>query len=698
VASIRQASSLPDGYNVAGLVPAIFLPRQWILELPSVEKFSSNRQNEELDALQTLIREGNYLQAERDAKKYLLVQPNDRNGQYCLAVALRMQTKIADALQVLEELERWHPKFPRLHQERGHCHIFRRDAAAAIAAFESAVQLTPALPASWQALQTLYRMVGRLGDARTAGEHVRKLAELPPAIVTARAMMADGDMADAEGILRPYLLEHPSDVEGLRLLAGIAREYEYADKAETILAELLSAAPGYNAARYEYVLALLDQQKHAAALREIDVLLKREENQLPILITRASTLLMIGEIEAAIKEYRGILELVPDASEVRHALGHALKTAGDIAAAIESYRQAAKIRPSCGEVYWSLANLKTYGFSDAELEEMRRQVQVPELQTEDRYHFSFALGKALEDRGEYAESFAHYAAGNRVRKELGMYRPEAQDDSVHRQLDICTSEFFKQRQGWGSQSLGPIFVLGLPRAGSTLIEQILASHSQVEGTMELANIPRLVGALNSANPGVDAGYPNLLRTLTAEQCAQFGDEYLTDTVIYRVGKPFFIDKMPNNFRHIGLIHLMLPNAKIIDARRDPMDCCFSNFKQLYARGHPFAYDLADVGRYYRLYVELMDHWDQVLPSRVLRVQHEDVLADLEGSVRRLLDYCGLPFEEGCVEFHKNTRKVHTASSEQVRRPINRDGVGQWRPYESWLGPLKEALGPLAPQG
>ena len=510
--------------------------------------------------------------------------------------------------------------------------------------------------------------------------------------------MADGDLADAESVLRPYLLENPRDIEGLRLLAGIARECEFADKAEIILADVLAGAPGYNAARYEYVLALLDQQKHAIALGEIDILLKKEENQLPIRITRASTLLMIGEIEAAIAEYRGILELDPKNADVHHALGHALKTAGDTPAAVESYRRAAKLRPSCGEVYWSLANLKTYRFSDAELEEMRHQVRVPELQTEDRYHFLFALGKALEDRADYAESFTHYAEGNRLRKDLGMYRPEAQDDSVQRQLTICTSDFFEERTGWGCSSSGPIFVLGLPRAGSTLIEQILASHSQVEGTMELANIPRLVGALNSSSPSADAGYPNLLRVLTEEQCAEFGAAYLADTAIYRVGKPFFVDKMPNNFRHIGLIHLMLPNAKIIDARRDPMDCCFSNFKQLYARGHPFAYDLADVGNYYRLYVELMDHWDQVLPGRVLRVQHEDVLADLEGSVRRILDYCGLPFEESCTEFHKNKRKVHTASSEQVRRPINRDGVGQWRPYEPWLGPLKEALGPFAPQG
>jgi hypothetical protein len=322
---------------------------------------------------------------------------------------------------------------------------------------------------------------------------------------------------------------------------------------------------------------------------------------------------------------------------------------------------------------------------------MREHEAQEKAQAVDRYHLCFALGKSLEDRGEYAESFSYYERGNALKKLECRYRAGLQEKSSRRLREICTAEFFAEREGRGCDSAAPIFVLGLPRAGSTLLEQILASHSQVEGTMELANIPRLVGSLSARERLGQTPYPNLLAELSAGECLQFGENYLRDTLDYRSGKPYFIDKMPNNFRNIGVIQMILPNAKIIDARRDPMDCGFSNFKQLYANGHHFSYGLEDIGRYYVNYVEMMEHWDQILPGRALRVQHEDVIADLEGSVRRILDYCELPFERACVEFHKTERRVHTASSEQVRKPINRDGVDRWKAYEEWLGPLKLAL-------
>jgi hypothetical protein len=274
------------------------------------------------------------------------------------------------------------------------------------------------------------------------------------------------------------------------------------------------------------------------------------------------------------------------------------------------------------------------------------------------------------------------------------YQPELIERTTQQQIELCTPEFFAKRRGYGCNDPSPIFIVGLPRAGSTLLEQILASHSRVEGTMELADIPRLVSTLD-LHPG-GARFPGILESLAADDYRAFGEAYINDTKHYRVaGRPFFIDKMPNNFRYVGLLHLMLPNAKIIDARREPLACCFSNFKQLFASGQQFSYSLEDIGRYYRTYVHLMQHWDTVLPGRVLRVQHEDVIDDLEGSVRRLLDYCGLEFEPACVEFHKNERRVHTASSEQVRRPINREGVDQWRNYEPWLGELRATLGSLA---
>jgi hypothetical protein len=324
---------------------------------------------------------------------------------------------------------------------------------------------------------------------------------------------------------------------------------------------------------------------------------------------------------------------------------------------------------------------------------MRAQEAAASTALVDRYHLCFALGKALEDRGEFAESYRYYERGNALKKSDSRYRPDPIERNTRLQKAICTQEFFAARQGVGSPDASPIFVVGLPRSGSTLLEQILASHSKVEGTMELADIPRMVLELQGREPdNENPRYPRVLPELKPEDFLRLGGKYLSDTRIYRMGKPHFIDKMPNNFRHLGLIHLILPNAKIIDARRNAMACCFGNFKQLFAAGQEFTYSLEDIGRYYRTYVELMAHWDSVLPGKVLRVEHEDVVDDLEANVRRILDFCGLEFEPQCVEFYKTERSIRTASSEQVRQPIFKEGIDQWRNFEPWLGPLKEVLG------
>jgi len=617
--------------------------------------------------------------------------PSHRDLLYMLAVAQRMLKHIPQALATLATLEAWHPGYPRLYQERGHCHIFERSAPEAIAAFERATGLNPALPASWNALQTLYRMVGRESDAELAAQHVQKLDALPVEIVNARSQLADGNVNEAEDIIRPFLKRNGEHIEGMRLLAKIALENEYPNDAEILLESVLELAPNYHAARYEYVLALVDLHKHARAREEIEKLIATEPANPANRIMLASILVALGELEEAVTLYHALIEERPEDAPVAHSLGHALKTLGQHDEAVAAYHRATGIRPAFGEAYWSLANLKTYRFADEELDCMREQEAEPMVQAEDRYHLCFALGKGLEDRGDYAESFSYYERGNALKRLECRYRAGLQEKSSRRLCEICVPEFFAAREGWGCDSAAPIFILGLPRAGSTLLEQILASHSEVEGTMELANIPRLVGTLGARAPAGQTTYPDLLNELTAEQCLYFGKNYLRDTLAYRSGKPYFIDKMPNNFRNIGIIQLILPNAKFIDARRDPMDCGFSNFKQLYANGHHFSYGLEDIGRYYRKYVEMMEHWDRVLPGRVLRVQHEDVLADLEGSVRRILEYCNLPFEQACVDFHKTERRVHTASSEQVRRPINRDGVDRWKSYEEWLEPLKLGL-------
>jgi hypothetical protein len=374
--------------------------------------------------------------------------------------------------------------------------------------------------------------------------------------------------------------------------------------------------------------------------------------------------------------------------------GHALKTAGHQDECIRAYRRSIELKPGLGETYWSLANLKTFRFAPSDLDTMREQVRHGDLTDEDRLHFHFAFGKALEDLTLYAESFEHYANGNRLRREGIRY--EAAETSAHmrRSKAVFSRQFFAERAGFGAQAPDPIFIVGLPRAGSTLLEQILSSHPAVEGTMELPDVPAIAGSLGARKTRSQTSkYPEVLADLSADQLRALGERYLSQTRIQRkTDAPFFIDKMPNNFAHVGLIHLILPNAKIIDARRHPLGCCFSGFKQHFARGQHFTYSLEDLGSYYRDYVELMAHLDAVLPGRVHRVIYEQMIDNTEAEVRRLLDYCGLPFDERCLRFYENERAVRTASSEQVRQPIFRDAVEHWRHYEPWLGPLKDALG------
>jgi tetratricopeptide (TPR) repeat protein len=644
--------------------------------------------------------ERNQFAAALSAAEALAVQvPENRDVLYMIAVSQRYLQRIPDALATLERLQHHHPTFSRLFQERGHCHVAMRDAPRAIDAFLNAVNINPALPASWRALQTLYRMSGQVENADMAAAHVATLGQLPAEVVTATALFSDGELVPAEAMIRAYLLKHGDHVEAMRLLARIGLERDVLDDADTLLEAVLARAPDYRAARYDYAIALLRRHKHVQCIAELDKLLQLEPTNRIYRTTYATAYVGLGDHERALRLYR---ELVADASqtvqasELHLSIAHSLKALGRQQEAIESYRAAAAVRPSYGDAYWSLANLKTYRFTDEEISQMRGQEAAPTTAWADRFHLCFALGKALEDRSEFAESFRYYERGNALKKSRSSYRPEPVERNTRLQTAICTREFFAARAHVGSAGPSsdgiPIFVVGLPRSGSTLLEQILASHSQVEGTMELADIPRLVLELQGREMDTEnPRYPRVLTELTAEDFRRMGAAYLNDTRIYRTGKPFFIDKMPNNFRHLGLIHLILPNAKIIDARRNAMACCFSNFKQLFAAGQEFTYSLEDIGRYYRTYVELMAHWDSVLPGKVLRIEHEDVVENLEANVRRILDFCGLEFEPQCVEFYKTERSVRTASSEQVRRPIFKEGINQWRSFEPWLGPLKAAL-------
>ena len=638
------------------------------------------------------------------AQQLLTQVPQNRDVLYIVAVSLRYLQRIPDALAALVRFEAIHPDYGRLFQERGHCYRALGEARAATAAYRRAVQLNPALPASWKALQALYQASGQLQDAQTAADQVRALASSPPQLVTASSMLAEGELVPAEQLVRQFLLAHPDHVEGMRLLAQIGVKLDVLDDAEFILESALTFAPQDHAARYEYALVLSQRHKHVRALEEAQMLLRIDPNNRAYRTIYAAARVGLGDHEAALQIFRELAAETPQAADLHLSVAHALKTLGRQQEAIESYRTAAAARPDYGDAYWSLANLKTYRFTGEEIARMRAAEAAADTQLADRYHLCFALGKALEDQEQYAESFPYYERGNALKKTEVRSRVDPIERNARLQMSVCTREFFAARQEFGCPRPDPIFIVGLPRAGSTLLEQILASHSQVEGTMELADIARLVQHLQGRERhDTQCRYPAVLSELSAAQCARFGEKYLSDTEVYRTSppaatrRPFFVDKMPNNFRHIGLIHLMLPNAKIIDARREPMACCFSNFKQLFAAGQEFTYSLEDIGRYYRSYVELMAHWDEVLPGRVLRVQHEDVVADLEGSVRRLLAFCGLEFEPRCIEFHKTRRSVRTASSEQVRKPIYRDGLDQWRHFEPWLGPLREALAGISYQ-
>jgi tetratricopeptide (TPR) repeat protein len=644
-----------------------------------------------------LLDSSRFAEALSAAESLLARVPENRDVWYMIAVSQRYLRRIPDALATLQRFESIHPTFSRLFQERGHCHVAAGHPAAAIEAYLRGVSLNPALPASWRALQTLYRMTGQTENAEMAAAHAATLAQLPPDIVTATAMFSDGEWVPAESIVRAFLLKHGNHVEAMRLLARIGLQQDVLGDAEILLEAVLVLAPDYRAARYDYATALLRRQKHVQAIAELETLLRLEPGNRVYRTTYATALVGLGDHERALGLYRELLVDAPGAADLHLSVAHSHKALGRQREAIDAYHAAAAARPDYGDAYWSLANLKTYRFADPEIARMRAEEAAETVTPIDRYHLCFALGKALEDRGEFAESYRYYERGNALKKSESRYRPEPVERNTRLQKAICTREFFAARQGAGSSASSsagiPIFVVGLPRSGSTLLEQILASHSQVEGTMELPNIPRMVLDLQGREQDQEnPRYPRVLEELKPEEFRGLGDKYLSDTRVYRTGKPYFIDKMPNNFRHLGLIHLILPNAKIIDARRNAMACCFSNFKQLFAAGQEFTYGLDDIGRYYRTYLELMAHWDAVLPGTVLRVEHEDVVDDLGGNVRRILDFCGLEFEPQCVEFHKTERSIRTASSEQVRRPIFKEGIDQWRNFEPWLGPLKEVLG------
>lgn len=571
--------------------------------------------------------------------------------------------------------------------------------------FGAAPAARPAAPAMadateaarWGAEGDRLRLAGDVAGADLAYARQMRAAVADPELFRAAEALVAGRPAEADALLRAVLARRPDDPSALWMAGDVASRCGRQGEAAQRLARCVELAPQFTAARYAYAMVLTWLDRVQEALAQADRLLADQPANALYRHLRASSLLRLGEEAAAAEAYAAVLDAHPDQALSWMSYGHVLKTLGRQAEAVDAYRRCLALDAGQGEAWWSLANLKTVRFTEADVTAMRMALDA-DLPGVERLQVHFALGKALEDAGRYGEAFGHYVQGNALQRARLDYDAAETTGQMRRAKALLGRSFFSARAGQGAPEPDPIFIVGLPRSGSTLVEQILASHSAVEGTQELPYIPALAARLGGpARREAEGAYPDVLAVLSPQELSELGREYLAHARAHRkLDRPLFIDKLPNNFAHIGLIHLILPNAKIIDARRHPLGCCLSGFKQHFAVGQPFTYDLTDIGRYYADYVELMAHFDAVLPGRVHRVIYERMVADPEGETRALLDHCGLAFEPACLKFYENRRAVRTASSEQVRQPIFPDAAGHWRHFEPWLEPLKAALGPALP--
>jgi tetratricopeptide (TPR) repeat protein len=635
-------------------------------------------------------------QAAREAAQLVRAHGENPAALLLLAAAHRACGDAQTAAAQLSELAAARPDSAVIHLELGRALRAAGRAVEAGVALKRAVQLAPDLAQGWRELSLLRAACGDAAGCDAAYARFEKLSPEDTRLSEAAAALASERLDAAEALLKRALANSPEDVAALRMLAAVATAREEYREAVRLLEECLRLAPGSSRARLDLVRVLHQQAKAEPMLPLLERLLALEPDSADYRTLQAIAYNLLGRTEPATRILETLLAEFPHSELVWLNYGHTLRAAGRQREAIDAYRKCLEIKPEFGHGWLGLADLKTYQFTDSDVETMQRQLAREGLRNDDRVQVEFALGKALEDAGDFAGSFAHYARGNELHRAVIRYDPDGMTRFVERARALFTPDFFAARAGWGSSSRAPIFIIGLPRAGSTLIEQILASHSQVEGSGELPDVIGLALELgDGAERAKPATYPGSLERLPREQLAALGERYLAQTRAHRLlGRPHFVDKMGSNLLHVGLIHLMLPNARIIDARRSALGCCFANFKQHFHRGIWFAHSLEDLGRYYRDYVDLMAHFDSVLPGRIHRVHYEQLVADLEGEVRKLLEYCGLPFEEQCLRFHETRRAVQTVSSEQVRRPLYTDSLEQWRNFEPWLKPLKEALGDL----
>ena len=639
------------------------------------------------------VKENRFADALKIFEIILKDHPENIDALYLASVSSRYLKNFDDSKEYIERLMLLAPDMGRAYQELGHIHRDKGDEEKAIIHYRQACELNPALLSSWNLLYAYFVKNKNQPAAEHALQQIKKLQSLPPALLYIDQILNEGRLGIAENKCRAFLKKNPTHTYAMSLLSDIANRMGYFDDAEFLLEKAVEFEPNNGELRLKYAAILRKKQKFSKTMEQVDILCKQYPDNLVYQAQRASEIMQNGGHEEAVSLFDDILNKNPYNFSTHTSKGHAEKTLGKTDQAIQSYQSAYKIKPDHGEAYFSLANLKTYNFSTEELNTMREQAQRVDLSLRDKAYFHFALAQGCESAGEFDEAFFHLEQGNKIKNGQSRYSIDRMDAELQAQIDVCDEAFFRELGSGGYEAKDPIFILGLPRAGSTLIEQILASHSMIDGTLELPNILSIAQSLRGDDIyGKLGNYPKSMESLTLDQRISLGKKYIDETRMHRQDAPFFTDKMPNNFRHIGLIHLIMPNAKIIDARRYPLDCCFSMFKQLFAQGQEFTYGLNEAGSYYKTYVKLMNHWDKVLPNKILRVNNEDVIEDLEGQVKRMLEFLELPFEEGCISFHKTDRSVRTASSEQVRKPINRAGMGRWKPYASKLKPLVDSLG------
>ncbi len=609
---------------------------------------------------------------------------------FYLSVNLRYLERYEEALNSLSNLLKINTTYGRAYQEFGHNYFKLNNKELALKAYLRAVKYNPSLQASWLGILGLENASEEI--IKVADKNIIYLKNLPPELKSVLSFIHEGKLKKADDLCRYYLQNTPHHIEGMKLLATICSELHVYDDAEFLLESCLEFDANNLDTLIQYINILIKRQKYGQALEFAEKMHQKFPNDINAQITYAVTLQQTDNQQDALNLYKNILNNNPSNYQLHLSCGHLYKNFGEIDNSINAYKKSYKINNFCGDAYWSLANLKTYKFDDNEIIKLEEMVLDEYLDQEEKIYMHFALGKAYEDISDYKKSFNHYKQGNDLKLPYTKYKTKDFTNECINQIEICTSDLFEVKNNWGHSSNEPIFILGLPRVGSTLVEQILASHSKVDATHELPNILAISHKLNLRKAqNKESRYPDILLSLSAPQLKMIGENYINDSEVFRKDGVYFIDKMPNNFRHIGLIKLILPNAKIIDIRRNSMSACFSCYKQLFAEGQEFTYSLERLGNYYNNYVDLMDHWNKVLPNQILSVNYEDLINNFEDTVKVILDYCKLPFEDACIEFYKSKRSVKTPSAQQVRQPIYTSGLDYWKNYDPYLDELKKHL-------